>query len=115
MVVKISTSLTFLSKCWTFTFAFPLGFPPISLICCSVCSVALIKLTVFCNVKSFNQSSLSRILSSRIPSTILSRKISSGVILSCWQFFAIILNSVRYMYDAMLSPGSWLRLDSVHR
>ena len=75
---------------------------------CSVCSVALIKSTAFCNVKSFHQSNLSRILSSRIPSTVLSRKISSGVILSCWQFFAIVLNSVRY--DAMLSPGSWLRL-----
>ena len=91
-----------------FTFAVPPGFPLISLTCCSVCSMALIKSTACCNVKSFHRSNLSRILSSRILSTLLSRKISSGVILSCWQFFAIVLNSVRY--DAMLSPGSWLRL-----
>ena len=38
---------------------------------------------------------------------VFTTALSSGVILSCWQFFAIVLNSVRY--DAMLSQGSWLR------
>ena len=91
----------------TFTFALA----PMSFTWCSVCSAGLMRSTAFYNVKSLYRSSLSRILSSRIPKTILSRKISSGVISSCWQFFAIVLSSVRYA--AMFSPGSCAIVKSV--
>ena len=48
-----------------------------------------------------------------IPKTILSRKISSGVISSCWQFLATVLSTVRYA--AMFSAGSCLRLLNRYR
>ena len=106
----IDDLLLFERPCFnTFTFALAL----MSFTWCSVCSAALMRSTAFRNVKSLYRSSLSRILSSRIPKTILSRKISSGVISSCWQFFAIVLSSVRYA--AMFSPGSCLRLLNLYR
>ena len=92
------------------TFTFELA--AMSFTWCSICSAALMRSTAFCIVKSLYRSSPSRILS-RIPKTILSRKISSGVISSCWQFLAIVLSTVRYA--AMFSAGSCLRLLNRYR
>ena len=81
IVVKISTSMTFLSKCQT------------------------IFLWVFCSTSATEMTRYFSFLMSLLKSIVVfTTALSSGVILSCWQFFAIVLNSVRY--DAMLSPGS---------
>ena len=69
--------------------------PVICLTCCWVCFEDLIMSTACWRDKSFKRRSLSRTRSSRMPSTRRSRNISSGVIVSCAQFFAIVRSSVR--------------------